>query len=48
MFKMVNRYGNAHKVVKTERERDELLKMGFTEEKETVKEEKPKAKTAKK
>lgn len=36
MFKMVNRYGNAHKVVKTERERDELLRIGYTEEKEDV------------
>ena len=36
MYKMVNRYGNAHKTVKTERERDELLKIGYTEEKEKI------------
>lgn len=35
MFKMVNRYGNAHKIAKTERERDELLRVGYTEEKES-------------
>lgn len=36
MFKMVNRYGNAHKIAKTERERDELLRAGYKLEEETA------------
>ncbi len=29
MFKLVNRYGNAHKTAETEQKRDELLNAGF-------------------
>ncbi len=29
MFKLVNRYGNAHIIAKTERERDEYIKNGY-------------------
>lgn len=34
MFKMKNKLGNAIDIVKTERRRDELLRLGFTEIKE--------------
>lgn len=36
MFKMVNRYGNAVCMAKTEKERDELITRGYHEETEAA------------
>lgn len=45
MFHLVNKYGNVHKKVKSERKRDELIAMGYheVEEPQQSDEEKPKS-----
>lgn len=49
MFHLVNKYGNVHKKVKSERKRDELIALGYHEVKVPAEgEEKPKKGKAKK
>ena len=48
MFHMVSKYGNAHRKVKSERKRDELIALGYHEVKEPVETPKPKKGTTKK